>query len=296
MRKRTEKRGRVKLRELYQLQRDLTDLRSWLRDQVTYLEKTRPGSIDVLEVKILRALRLRDQVIDRVEKLAFDCFYLGVQADPMLLEPTYRDEDATISVVLEWAVAEARASGGNDIVSVERAVAETITEIGLKQREPLVQLPPIPQLILPDLSHADRHLVKYLAENPQFLRELNPRVFEELLQEIFASMGYETELGPRSGDGGVDLRLLLKGDFGPSVILVQAKRWKERPVTIECVSALYGVVQSQNATKGVLATTSRFLPSAQRFAQTVGHRLFLADHAKLVHWIKRVAKQPSARC
>ena len=107
------------------------------------------------------------------------------------------------------------------------------------------------------------HFEKY----PEDLNKLHHRSFEKLIESIFANYGYRTELGPGVADGGVDVRIYQKDSIGEVVTLVQAKKYDEKyPIHLDVVAALKGIVDSENANRGLVVTTSRFLPSAKEFA------------------------------
>jgi HJR/Mrr/RecB family endonuclease len=142
-------------------------------------------------------------------------------------------------------------------------------------------------ILAPDFAQINSELLEYFAANPLALHELSWRKFEEVLEAVFRNQGFRTEIGPGSDDGGVDLRLLRKDSIGEVVTLVQAKRYApNRPISLEAVSALYGVVESENANRGLFVTTSRYLPSAERFAQTTRSRLVLATADDVARWCR----------
>jgi restriction system protein len=129
---------------------------------------------------------------------------------------------------------------------------------------------------------------KHLRDHPQDLRRIGWRGFEVLLDRTFANFGYRTELGPGRGDGGVDLRLYQNDIIGESLTIVQAKDYA-RPIDLEKVAALSGVVNGENAERGLLVTTSRFLPSAATWAATNARRVKLADFNDVLDWVARVS-------
>jgi restriction system protein len=56
-------------------------------------------------------------------------------------------------------------------------------------------------------------------------------------------------------------------------------------VGVALVRALYGVVSSENATGGVLVTTSRFTRGDRAFQKSVQNRLWLRDYDSVVSWL-----------
>jgi hypothetical protein len=153
-------------------------------------------------------------------------------------------------------------------------------------------LDPISNLVIVDFEVINSELIEYFAKHPERLRELEWRKFEELLDAIFRNLGYVTELGPGRGDQGIDLRLIRRDPIGDLVTLVQAKRYSsDRPIELEAVAALYGVVENKGANRGLFVTTSRYLPSARQFAGQQSQRLVLADSQDVAHWCRKVRPQ-----
>jgi hypothetical protein len=141
---------------------------------------------------------------------------------------------------------------------------------------------------IPDFNDINNELIEYLAKKPDLLHELHWRKFEELLSVLFKAKGYDTTLGPGSGDGGVDIRMISKtGITGSLMTLVQAKKYAvKNKISLQPVQALYGVLKSEKASKGLFVTTSTYEPCARRFAESNAHRLQLADKNDLRSWLK----------
>jgi hypothetical protein len=147
------------------------------------------------------------------------------------------------------------------------------------------------ELVVPDFAEVSDELLAFFALNPDYMHKLHWRKFEELLAEIFRRKGYVVTLGPGRGDGGTDLTLLRREDVGQLLVLVQAKCYSPHyPVDLQPVQALYGNVQARDASSGVLATTSRFLPSAKSFAESKPNRLFLAEPAEIQLWLRQALR------
>ena len=133
-------------------------------------------------------------------------------------------------------------------------------------------------------------LIDYFGKYPDKLVNLDWRKFEELLGAIFQNQGFDTELGPGQADSGVDLRLIRKDSIGEFITLVQAKRYADRPICIEAVQALSGAVEDEKANRGLFVTTSRYLPSAKRFATRQNRRLSLATSADVARWCRSISR------
>ncbi len=131
-------------------------------------------------------------------------------------------------------------------------------------------------------------IFKYLSKNPQHLFSLDPLRFEELVAELLFRDGMEVELTERSGDGGRDILAWTTTDIGQQLYLVECKRYnEENPVGVSIVRALYGVVEAEKATGGIIVTTSEFTKGATNFAKTLEHRLWLKDYYQLLEWIRK---------
>jgi hypothetical protein len=143
-----------------------------------------------------------------------------------------------------------------------------------------------------DLSVTDFNdrVIAHLAAHPELLYELTPRRFEELVAELYHRAGFEVELTPASGDGGVDVYAVRRSDLGSTLVVVQAKRYKpELKVEAHVVRELFGTVNLAHASAGVLITTSTFQPGAQRLAEQYEWRLSLRDYARLQQMLRASA-------
>jgi len=148
------------------------------------------------------------------------------------------------------------------------------------------------KLLVPDFAKINEELFDWFAKHPEQLQDLNWRQFEKLLNAIFKNQGFHTELGPGSGDGGVDLRLIQKDNIGELLTLVQAKRYKSRyPIGLSAVQALAAAVDDEKANRGLFVTTSRYLPVAERFAERQERRLTLATSKEVAEWCKAVVSR-----
>jgi len=135
-------------------------------------------------------------------------------------------------------------------------------------------------------------LLARLKEHPRDLFELRSREFEELIAELLAREGYSVHLTPWTRDGGRDV-LATHGSLGlEHLYLVECKRWSPaRLVGVEIVRALYGVVEFERATAGMLVTTSGFTNGALELARRSKHRLALNDYDDVVQWICRSTRR-----
>ena len=131
-------------------------------------------------------------------------------------------------------------------------------------------------------------IIAELASDPCRLLRLDPRRFEELVAELLVRDGMEVQLTRASRDGGRDILASCRRPTGNHLFLVECKRYSPaRPIGVGIVRALYGVVEQERATAGLLVTTSRFTTDAKAFVAPLKYRMSLTDYEQLVEWIGR---------
>ncbi len=97
------------------------------------------------------------------------------------------------------------------------------------------------------------------------LMDLTPSEFESLITNLFQKMGLETRLTQASRDGGVDCVAFDPRPIFGGKVVIQAKRYKNT-VGVSAVRDLFGTVQNEGASKGILITTSGFGKASFDFA------------------------------
>jgi len=148
------------------------------------------------------------------------------------------------------------------------------------------------KLFTVDLSVINDELIKHLARHPELMHQLSPRKFEEVVAQLFKDMGYDVELTPPTKDGGFDIRAVWKTGISPVLTLVECKRYAPKnKVGVDIVRGLYGVVGSENATNGLIVTSSFFTAGATAFQKKNEFRLALADYSHLVDILGRYRKK-----
>ena len=147
-------------------------------------------------------------------------------------------------------------------------------------------------ILRPEYASINQELFEQITKTPDLIQNLDWRQFEFLLDAIFRNHGYRTELGPGGNDGGVDIRLYQHDLIGEVVTLVQAKRYDIRhPIGLEAVAALHAIADAEQANRALFVTTSRYLPSAQRFAATKRKKLILTTSRDVIAWCEGIAER-----
>jgi len=146
----------------------------------------------------------------------------------------------------------------------------------------------VPENIIIATEFINERLLEELKKDPEKMFSLSPRQFEELVAELFYREGFDVELTPEKKDGGRDVIAISHNELSSHLYLAECKRYSpNRPVGVEYVRSLYGVVEAEKATRGIIATTSYFTKGAQAFSQDLKWRIGLKDYTNLQSWIKR---------
>jgi restriction system protein len=121
-------------------------------------------------------------------------------------------------------------------------------------------------------------IISDIDKRPNLL-ELSPKEFEAFIQNLFAKMGFDTKLYRATGDGGIDCVAYDPHPISGGKFIVQAKLYT-RTVQPTHVRDLWGTVQHEGATKGIMITTSGYGPDSYKFAG--GKPLNLIDGSGLL--------------
>ncbi|MFC1580873.1 restriction endonuclease [Thermodesulfobacteriota bacterium] len=143
-----------------------------------------------------------------------------------------------------------------------------------------------PSKLITDVRGVNEELLSILKSDPELLRKIPPRKFEEIVAELLSRQGYTVELTPASRDGGFDMYAGKSDGLGTFLFLVECKRHTPpSKVGVQVVRALYGNVQRNRATAGIIATTSFFTPAAKEFQREIKYQLQLRDFFKIKKWL-----------
>lgn len=144
---------------------------------------------------------------------------------------------------------------------------------------------------LPDdpSTFIDQRFIDYLSSQPEDLYNINWRKFEGLVAEFFHRNGYQVQIGPGRGDGGIDIKAIAENNSeAPKIILIQCKRYKKgNLVKAETVKALYFDVTTQGASKGLIATTSFLDKTGKQICEeSRKYNLIAAEHDTICQWLQ----------
>jgi len=282
------------------------------------IEYDLPSFDVILDVGSFRYVKTKDEITQTTRPLAQrKTLYSSVVAQVALrslYELFKADRMGHVDIiVLNGYVASTDKGTGHPIrtcLITVRTSRDTFTQLNLSKVDPLVCLNVLNASVSKSPAELApvRPVLEFNMVDPRFieetdvlsgldhrpnLMELTPSEFESLISNLFQKMGLETRLTQASRDGGVDcVAYDTRPIFGGKVV-IQAKRYKHT-VGVSAVRDLFGTLQNEGASKGILVTTSGYGKAAFEFAQgkplellSGSHLLYLlAEHAGIEAKIK----------
>ena len=117
------------------------------------------------------------------------------------------------------------------------------------------------------VSEINDQLLYELSQNPKQLHNLSPYDFERVIAKMFEKKGFSVKITPQTRDGGKDI-FIAKNDLCSFLFYIECKKYNpDHPVGIGVIQRLYGVVSAENATGGIIATTSHFTKPAKDYVK-----------------------------
>lgn len=140
-----------------------------------------------------------------------------------------------------------------------------------------------PKDIIRDVTVVDNSLLRRAKENPKIVFNFSPYEFEEMVCELLNKQGYHVKLTKQTRDGGKDIIIVQKSILGEFCVYVECKKYDtSRPISVRLVRELYGTITHDNATAGMIITTSYFTKDAKEYTEQIRHRMTLKDYNDLV--------------
>lgn len=160
------------------------------------------------------------------------------------------------------------------------------TDIVVPKKE--IIIPPMKEIIK-DVAIMGQSLLQKAKDNPDIIYKFTPREFEEMVCDFLDKKGYDVELTKQTKDGGKDIIVVQKSLLGEFVTYVECKKYDvNNPISVGLVKQLYGTVMADNATAGLLVTTSYFSKDAKEFRNTIKNRMSLMDYNDLVQELNKL--------
>jgi len=136
----------------------------------------------------------------------------------------------------------------------------------------------------------DQRYIDYLAANTDDLYIMNWRKFEALTADFFKQEGFEVELGPGRGDGGIDIRVWRSSNTEEApLVIIQCKRLAQgNLVKINEIKALGFDRIDAGAEQALMVTTSKIAKGGKRICYAHRWELSYAEHDNVVDWLQRL--------
>ncbi|MDO5897861.1 restriction endonuclease [Agrobacterium sp. Azo12] len=152
----------------------------------------------------------------------------------------------------------------------------------------LAPIAPVMEMNKQDKRFVDAREVISAIDTATNLASMDWSDFEHLIRELFekefASRGGDVKITQASSDGGVDAVAFDPDPITGGKIVIQAKRYT-RTVGVSAVRDLFGTVQHEGASRGILISTADYGPDAHQFAAGKPISLFSGSH--LLHLMEK---------
>ena len=187
---------------------------------------------------------------------------------------------AILIAIVMWVIA----SRDSKYIPANTVLAHTAISPSAKlQVEGGQKTPPMSSVTTPMKPSSDPHsATDTTPERPQtwskqVFAQIEWRRFEAVVETLFAQAGFATKSQSHGADGGVDVWLYAKGKPDDVVGIVQCKHWLSKPVGVDKIRELRGVMAIHNLKRGQFASTAGFTNDATAFANANGVNLLGAD-------------------
>lgn len=143
--------------------------------------------------------------------------------------------------------------------------------------------------IITGVTIINASLLKRAKDDPKIIDNISSREFEEMVCELLDKQGYNVKLTKQTRDGGKDIIVVQKSVLGEFCIYVECKKYdKSNPISVKLVRELYGTVMADDATAGMIITTSYFTRDAKEYRDKIKHRMTLKDYNDLIQEINSI--------
>lgn len=173
-----------------------------------------------------------------------------------------------------------------------KACFKALKGVGSSKLHGMVAIAPILNISREDKRIVDSYDVADSLDASVNLAAMDWEDFEHLIREVFgkefSANGGEVKVTQASRDGGVDAIAFDPDPIRGGKIVIQAKRYTNT-VGVSAVRDLFGTVQHEGATKGILVTTADYGPDAYEFI--AGKPLSLLNGANLLFLLEKHGHQ-----
>ncbi|MGC4128692.1 MAG: restriction endonuclease [Bergeyella sp.] len=153
-------------------------------------------------------------------------------------------------------------------------------------KESLIIEPSVKSIII-DTSYQIKDILYEIYFNNEKLYKISPREFEKVVAELLYNNGFEVEITKQTRDNGYDILALKHIDnLSPIKYLVECKRYKpSRKIGVEIIRSFKEVIQTEQANKGLIVTTSYFTADSIKKQNETPYLLDYKDKDELINWV-----------
>jgi len=180
---------------------------------------------------------------------------------------------------------------GYDVNKITQLISNDFYKNGFLSNNGLILDPSSPEFsfLTNDIQVINKSLLGKVQNNPNYMYNLSPREFEEMVAELMYKKGYSVDLTKQTRDGGKDLIIANHQDIGDFIYYVECKRFSShRPVGVNLVRELVGTIYADRVTAGIMITSSYFSPDAIEYSNKFKNQMSLIDYVKLKEWLKLI--------
>jgi HJR/Mrr/RecB family endonuclease len=133
-------------------------------------------------------------------------------------------------------------------------------------------------------SELSDKLARLIAENPNYLIDIEWRELERVVQTIFEGLGFASELTPGSKDGGKDVILRCKVDNAQHTYYVELKHWRSKQrVGGNSTKEFLKVIVNEEVNGGLFLSTYGYCNNAFEMLTEIERKLLkFGDQDKIV--------------
>ena len=138
-------------------------------------------------------------------------------------------------------------------------------------------------------------LAQSIAENPNYLNELEWRELEKMLAEVLEVLGFSVELTPPSKDGGKDIILECIISGLKHTYIIEIKHWRAGSrVGYGKIKEFLDIVVREKCQGGLFLSTSGYCNNVyQIISEIEREQLKLGDNKTVIYWCKTYVKAQS---
>lgn len=141
-------------------------------------------------------------------------------------------------------------------------------------------------------SKSVQRIITDIYKDNSNLLKVGPREFEEMVAELLKSQGFNVELTKQTRDNGYDIIALQSiGSNFPLKFLVECKRFTEKKVSVDIIRSFKEVIQTEQANKGIIVTTSYFTRDAIKKKLETPYLLDYKDKDAVLNWVTEYCRK-----